>query len=220
MTLGGVFKLLQEAAIKHADLFNLGTKAMAARRESWVLSRIVARIFRYPRYEESVRVVTWSAGIRAFRGSRELRVYCGDELVVAASSLWIYLNLETKTVVRVPQELAAQFPERTEDIFRPEFERRKMKPLDAPMAQIEVSLRYSDFDGNGHLNNTVYFECVQTALMRSRCSVRPTEIDIQFLKEVLPAQRALSVALQLKDEAGKFTLRSEDGPHALGELKF
>lgn len=89
LTLGGVFKLLQEAAIKHADLFDLGAKAMAAHGESWVLNRVAAEIVRYPRYEEAVKVVTWSAGVRGFRGYRDLRLYCGEELVASASTLWL-----------------------------------------------------------------------------------------------------------------------------------
>ena len=77
LLLPGVFKFLQEAAIKHADLFDAGTHAMVSRGESWVLNRMAAAIHRYPRYEESVRVVTWSSGIRAFKGYRDFRVFCG-----------------------------------------------------------------------------------------------------------------------------------------------
>ena len=64
LLLPGVFKFLQEAAIKHADLFDAGTRAMVSRGESWVLNRMAAAIHRYPRYEEPVQVVTWSSGIR------------------------------------------------------------------------------------------------------------------------------------------------------------
>ena len=40
LLLPGVFKFLQEAAIKHADQFDAGTRAMATRGESWVLNRM------------------------------------------------------------------------------------------------------------------------------------------------------------------------------------
>jgi len=51
--LPAVFKFLQEAAIKHADQFDAGTRAMTTRGESWVLNRMAAAIHRYPRYEET-----------------------------------------------------------------------------------------------------------------------------------------------------------------------
>ena len=197
MTLGGVFKLLQEAAIKHADQFGLGTKAMATRGESWVLNRLATAIHRYPRYEEKLKVVTWSAGITGFRGYRELRVYSGRELLVTASTLWLYVNLSTKSLTRVPAELAAQFPAgSTTDIFRPDLDKLRLKPPAAGSTTVPVSLRYSDFDGNGHLNNTAYFDCLQTALARAGHTACPAHIEMQFLKEVLPSVDQIEVALE------------------------
>ena len=164
LLLPGVFKFLQEAAIKHADLFDAGTHAMVSRGESWVLNRMAAAIHRYPRYEEPVRVVTWSSGIRAFKGYRDFRVFCGEEPVVSASSLWLYVNLRTKSLVRVPAEIAATFPSRPGAIFRPDLDKLKLVPPDAGSAKTHpVSVRYSDVDGNGHVNNTAYFDYLQTA---------------------------------------------------------
>lgn len=110
LRLPAVFKFLQEAAIKHADQFETGTKASAARGESWVLNRLAAAIHRYPQYEEPLRVETWSSGIRVFKGYRDFRVYCRDELVVSASSLWLYVDLTAKSLVRVPADVATAFP--------------------------------------------------------------------------------------------------------------
>jgi acyl-ACP thioesterase len=214
MTLGGVFKLLQEAAIKHADQFGLGTKAMKERGESWVLNRLAAAIHRYPRYEESLRVVTWSAGITGFRGYRELRVYAGPELLVTASTLWLYVNLATKSLTRVPADLAAQFPAgSTTDIFRPELDKLRLKPPAAGAGKVPVSLRYSDFDGNGHLNNTAYFDCLQTALARAGFGPRPGYLEMQFLKEVLPSVDQIEVAME--PGAGGITF----GLSGAGELR-
>ena len=123
LLLPGVFKFLQEAAIKHADQFDAGTQAMVNRGESWVLNRMAAAIHRYPRYEEPVRVVTWSSGIRTFKGYRDFRVFCGDELVVAASSLWLYVNLQTKALVRVPEEIAARFPSGPGAVLHPDLDK-------------------------------------------------------------------------------------------------
>jgi acyl-ACP thioesterase len=96
--LPAVFKYLQEAAIKHADQFAAGTKAMTTRGESWVLNRIAAAMHQYPRYEEPVRIATWSSGVHGFKGYRDFRIYCGDELVLSASSLWLYVKVKTKTL--------------------------------------------------------------------------------------------------------------------------
>ena len=101
ITLQGVFKHLQEAAIAHANQFDAGTNAMVARGETWALKRMAVAIERYPRYGEPWRIETWSSGISGFRGYREFRVYSGaDEPIVSGSSVWAYANWRTRTVVR------------------------------------------------------------------------------------------------------------------------
>jgi medium-chain acyl-[acyl-carrier-protein] hydrolase len=220
LTLGGVFKLLQEAAIKHADLFGLGAQAMTAHGESWVLNRMAVAITRYPRYEEAVKVVTWSAGIRGFRGYRDLRIHCGEELVVSASSLWLYLNLRTKTLVRVPPDRAAQFPVGNGEAFRPDLDKLRFTPPAPGEAGTAVSLRYSDFDGNGHLNNTAYLDCLQTALARGGHSPHPAGIEIQFLKEVAPTVEAVQVTLEARGDAVAFDVAGPAGLHAQGMVAF
>lgn len=220
LTLGGVFKLLQEAAIKHADQFGLGMPGLAGRRETWVLNRMAVAITRYPRYEEAVKVVTWSAGIRGFRGYRDLRIYCGEELVVSASSLWIYVKLATKLPVRVPPELAAPFPVGQAEVFRPDLDKLRFTPPAPGAAGSAVSLRYSDFDGNGHLNNTAYLDCLQTALARGGFPPHPTGIEIQFLKEVAPTVEGVQIALEPRGPAVAFGVSGPEELHAQGMVVF
>jgi acyl-ACP thioesterase len=212
LLLRGVFEFFQEVAIKHADLFDAGTHAMVTRGESWVLNRMAAAIHRYPHYEEAVKVVTWSTGIRACKGFRDFRLYCGDELVASASSLWLYVNLKTKTLSRVPPEIAATFPSRPGDVFHPELDKLKLKPPTGTAAGHAISVRYSDVDGNGHVNNTAYFDYLQTALARSGGSPRPSRIEIQFLKEIPPTTEIVSVALETRGQDIAFGL---SGPESL-----
>lgn len=220
LTLAGVGKLLQEAAIKHADQFSLGTQAMAARQESWMLGRLAAGIRRYPRYGDSLKVVTWSAGIRGFRGYRELRVYHGDELLVSASTLWLYVSLRTKMLARVPAELADQFPVGTGEVFRADLDRQKFAPLSPSLPAQAVSLRYSDFDGNAHLNNTAYFDCLQTALAGAGHPPRPTGIEIQFIKEVPPSASEIRVILEAREAGIAFGLAGAGDLHAQGTVSY
>ncbi len=220
LTLGGVFKLLQEAAIKHADQFGLGMPGLAERGETWVLNRMAVAITRYPRYEEALRVVTWSAGIRGFRGYRDLRIYRGDELLVSASSLWVYVRLATKLPVRVPPELAAGFPVGQAEVFRPDLDKLRFPPLAGDTAGHAVSLRYSDIDGNGHMNNTAYLDCLQTALARGGFSPHPTGIGIQFLKEVPPDTESVRLVLESRGPEVGFGMRGPLELHAQGAVTY
>ena len=219
LLLPGVFKLLQEAAMKHADLFDAGTRVMVTRGESWVLNRMAAAIRRYPRYEEPLRVVTWSSRIHAFKGYRDFRIYGGEELVVSASSLWLYVSLKTKSLVRVPEDIAATFPSRPGAVFRPELDKLKLVPPDATSAQMcPVSVRYSDVDGNRHVNNTAYFDYLQTALASGGFSPRPANVEIQFLKEIPPGVASVNVSLEAHGAAIAFSVGDHAALFAQGQV--
>lgn len=189
LTLTGIFQLLQEGAIRHADQHGLGAQAKLTNGDTWFLNRISAAIHRYPRYGETIRLTTWSSGIRAFKGYREFRLHAGGELLLAASSLWLRLNHQTKALVSVPPELARAFPARTDDVFHAGIEKLRFEEPPDTAAVQEISLRYSDIDLNGHVNNAAYFDYVQTALAGMGESVHPARLELHFLKEISPNLR-------------------------------
>ena len=207
MTLPAVFKVLQEAAIKHADQLDAGSRAMVSRGETWVLNRLAAEIRRYPRYEEAVRVETWSSGIRGFKGFRDYRIYSGAEPIASASSLWLYVALQTRSLARVPESVAEAFPSRAGAVYHPELDKLKLAPPAQPVPhRTTVSIRFSDIDGNRHVNNTAYLDYLQTALARAGLPPRPARLAIQFLKEIPPESNAVDVCLAPQDGGTAFSV--------------
>jgi len=206
LSLRSLFAFLQEAAIRHADQCGAGARAKATRGETWVLRKMAVTVRRYPLYEEPLRVVTWSSGIRAFKGFRDFRAFCGDELIASASSVWLYINVSEKAIGRVPADIAAGFPSRPEDVFRPDLERLRIEPPADGCAGREVTVRYSDFDGNGHVNNTAYFDYLQTALAAGGLPPRPLQIEVEFLKEIPPGIESVWVALEARGPGVAFSL--------------
>lgn len=218
LLLRSFFEFLQEAAIKHADQAGSGSRSKELRGETWVLYRIAAEVLRYPRYEESLRVVTWSSGVRAFKGFRDFRVYCGDELIASASSLWLYLSVATKALCRVPREVADRFPSKPGEVHCPDLEKLALPSPAAEAPRAEVTLRYSDVDGNGHLNNTAYLDCLQTALSRGGLSARPRNVKVQFIKEVFPEAASVGVSLESRSGETCFGIWGPDGLSAQGTV--
>jgi len=214
-----LLKLLQEAAIKHADLFDVGTRAFAERGTSWVLNRMAVAIERYPRYEEPVKIVTWSTGVHGFKGFREFRVVCGQDPIVAASSLWLWVDLRARMLTRVPADVAAAFPIGTgAPPFHPDIEMLRPAPPSAAAPAVEISLRHSDIDANGHVNNTAFFDFLQTALVRRGFPVRPRTVEIQFLKEIPASAERVTVQLEPRHGPVAFALNCAEVRCALGTV--
>ncbi len=222
LTLRGVFALLQEAAIAHANACGAGTNAVTARGEAWVLKRMAAAVDRYPRYGEMLRVETWSSGIRGAKGYREFRVFAGaEELIARGSSVWVYVNLRTRSVTRVPPEVASGFPSAPEDVYCPDLEDLELPPPEPGTAEsLSLSLRYSDVDAMGHVNNTVYHDLLQAALARHGRPIRPKQIRIRYGKGIAGDTPAVEVRLGPRSDGAPsaFSFGLGDAVFAQGDV--
>jgi acyl-ACP thioesterase len=220
MLLSRLFKMLQDAAIDHANQFGSGTIAVAERAESWVLNRIEAAIERYPRAGELLDVETWSIGIKGFKGYREFRVRdAAGTVIVTASSLWLYISLKTKSLIRVPRELAAQFPVGRESAAFPQLEHLQLAAPSAGGATFPVTLRYSDFDVNHHVNNASYFELVQTALVQAGFSAHPRRVALKYAKEIQTGTTTAAVRVERVSGHARFSIEGNDVVYAVGEAE-
>ena len=213
-------QLLQEAAIQHADLYGVGAQGIAERGTSWVLHRLAVAITRYPRRDEALRVQTWSTGVRGCKGYREFRLYGGEELLLAGSSLWLWIDLHTRTLARVPVEIAERFPiGPTTSMHRPDLERQRYTPPTETAPGTEVSLRYADFDANGHVNNTAFFDFLQTALGQRGLPVHPLQVELQYQREIPLGATAVQVQLEPGPEGTVFAIRGAGGNYAQGLVR-
>jgi acyl-ACP thioesterase len=214
-----LFKLLQEAAVQHADLYGVGVRGIAERGTSWVLNRLAVELNRYPQRDESIRVNTWSTGVQSFKGYREFRLYSGDELLLSASSFWLWIDLRTRSLTRVPEEIAKTFPVGNgSSPYRPELDRLRLQPPTAAAPVVNLDLRYSDQDANGHVNHTAYFDLLQTALLRTGRSPQPCRLEIQFLREIPPETTAVEVRLESRDTETAFSIGQDTTCFAQGTV--
>lgn len=217
MLLPRVFKLLQEVAIRHANQFGTGTDALATRAETWVLNRIAATIQRYPRVDDELRVETWSSGIRGFKGLRDFRVYDGSgAVVVVASSLWLYISVRAKAITRVPRDIADTFPVCHDPVAFPELDKLPFESPGVGAAVVPVTLRYSDFDINEHVNNAAYFDLLQSALAQSGGPAMPRTVRLKYAKAIPAEARQVDVRLEPQADGVRFSMEGDGLEYAVG----
>ncbi len=148
---------LEEAAIRHSESVGCGIDRLLEAGQVWMLARWSLHMNRYPRWNEEVTIETWPSEFERFYATREFRITGGrDEPLGAASTRWIFFDLNRKRPVRVPPEIMERYgtnPQRmVEDTF-PE-----LPALDRPLHEMDFRVRLSDIDTNDHVNNTRYVE--------------------------------------------------------------
>jgi medium-chain acyl-[acyl-carrier-protein] hydrolase len=185
MKLPVLFQRLQRGALHHSELVGLGSAAMVAAGGVWILNRMRVDIYRMPVYRDEIILRTWHKGSTGFRAGRDFIVFCGDEKVAAATSLWLYYDLSRKRITKIPESVSEPYTAEADDVMGAEAVDFAVDKTFVPAQTIAITTRRGDYDPNGHVNNTVYLEYLDTLIQR--CGVGDAEVSqvgIQYLKEI------------------------------------
>jgi len=184
LSVPSIVNFLQDAASSHALKLGVAVSQLQANNYTWVLSRIILKMDKYPRWGDTVRIYTWPSGIEGAFALRDFDIRCTDQTIGACISAWIILD----TVKRRP--------------VRPKTFARQLKPvdkghvLDQPLTKLpaliecqiekQFQVRYHDLDINQHVNNVNYIEwlleCRDPACANHSVL---SELSVNFLGEAL-----------------------------------
>ena len=147
----------QTVATSHGDLMNVGYDTLNPRRLFWAVIRHRVQITRLPCHGETIRVETWP--MPATRSSFPRSVIAYDETgneCFRAISFWVLMDMDKRSMV-IPGKSGITMEG---SLLGNEL---ALPGSLAPAHQGSCSrrtVRYSDLDRNGHMNNTKYLEWV------------------------------------------------------------
>ncbi len=152
---------MQEVATAHCDSIGLSRKVTDSLGVFWVLSRCRVELSRLPRIGEKYTLETFAMPIRHlfFPRAHVLRGEDG-EVIGKANGLWMLMDAATRKTVKDPFVVERLPIEGTLDIRMPGTVR-------LPEGECEtgsVTPRFTEFDLNGHVNNTKYLDWCWNAL--------------------------------------------------------
>lgn len=146
---------LEDVAISHSDAVGFGIDRLKVEGMAWVLNRWHVQMDRYPRYGEKIVIETWPSSYDRFYATREFLLRDQENRIIGrATSLWIYINTETKRPLRIPAEMQNYFGIDSMRAVNDSFE--SLKSDGESEYELSFSVRRSDIDTNGHVNNAKY----------------------------------------------------------------
>lgn len=206
------FIMMQEGAEHNASAFGAGHEDMLRRGLFFALARMHVRFFRYPRFGERILHATWPGVANRFFFPRYHTLALEDGTPLAcAAGLWVTLGTESRGVVS-PVRANLGFPD-TSDIPAPCEAPMKLPPdLAGEPAETERRPLYSDYDLNGHVNNTRYIAWLCDALGRSAFDDGRAlqELTVSYEKEIR-GEGALRQLLTRSNGAFSYRLLSPEG---------
>ena len=154
LRLDGVARTLQDVATDDWDDSGINSEFF------WVARRTSFRTVgaHWPRYQDDLHSTTWCAGTGAAWAERRTKIYVKGELIIEASSLWVPINDGG-----FPQRIPARFYE----IYGEAMNGRRVSGRVAAATvtpgatRRDWTIRQSDLDVVGHVNNAAMWQAVE-----------------------------------------------------------
>ena len=205
----------QEVAGHHSDLLSFTYDSLADRGLFWAIIRNRVSITRLPREHENITIETWPMPTTRTAYPRSTIAYDeqGNELF-RCISLWVLMDRENRTMV-LPGKSGVEL----EGTIRG-LELAAPKSLGPRLLSQSSrrSVRFSDLDINGHMNNTKYLDWVMD-LLPSRFHGRHEikDFTLCYMNEALESQQ-LELTWEL-DETGSLQVDiHRDKPELPGDF--
>ncbi len=176
--------IAQEAADVNAKELGFGHDTLVNHNIAWILSKVHVEFVDTPLWKEEIILNTWHKGRKGIFYLRDflLTDMDGNERVKATTS-WLLLNLESRSVVR-----HAPFDDEygicSENAFEAPAAAVRMPKEQTPELVKEHIVSYSDIDKNQHANNAMYMRWSMNSIDYEITSKRPVkEFTINFNSE-------------------------------------
>jgi acyl-ACP thioesterase len=144
---------------------------------TWVVRRVVAEVRRFPILGEELLLRTFCSGTGPRWAERRVSIEGDRGGSIEASTLWVFVDAAGRPA-RLPDGFLDLFGEAAGG----RTVRARLRHGSAPAKTVASSwsLRFTDFDVLGHVNNAVYWVPVEEALAARRHLRAPLRAELEF----------------------------------------
>jgi acyl-ACP thioesterase len=205
-----LFWQIQDIAWEHAEKLGFGFDNLKEEQQFWVLSRLLVKIKRRPKWGEKFTLETLPVGIDGLLALRD--VYFIDEKgenIIQATTSWLVLDSKTKRIIRL------------DDLNKIPFAKEramteKAGKVRSPKSDDELRFSpalFNEIDINQHFNSGRYLErIIDSYDFNFHEKNELIEFEINFTKEGVP-ENSLAVKKQFLDKNNHLcsVVRQSDG---------
>ena len=167
--------LFQSVINEHTNEMEIGVDTLREGcRGKWIISRMRAEIARMPRYGESITVETWPLRPSALIMPRCIRILdARGEQIIGSYGEWCVLDIETNAPIRTSVFTGhINLEYRTDRAAQTRFRMGRFQPEEADF-RFRRTMRYSDLDSNGHVNNVTDIRLLSDCFSAAELGAHP-----------------------------------------------
>lgn len=178
-----MLQLLQELGTDHSAVLHMDRDYLVEEYHAcWMLARVWYRVTRPLHAGELLTIRTWHRGASSLIVYRDYDLFVGNEQVGEAVAAWVVADIGSRKMLRpsaIENIAVSNPPEQVKD--------RQLRLIRSPKEKKHVydrTVRYSDLDVNGHMNNTRYADVLVDALSAQELEGRfISELQLNYSQE-------------------------------------
>lgn len=190
-----LFWQIQDIAWEHAEILGFGYDNLQKEQQFWVLSRLLVKIKRRPKWGEKFTVETWPAGVDGLLALRDIHfIDKNGESIIKATTSWLVLNQTTKRIVKLELDSIPLYNKRILPTNA-----GKVKPAKSDAEVVYAPALFNEIDINQHFNSGRYLErIIDSYSFDFHEKNELVEFEVNFVKEGIPTD-GIGVRKQIVD---------------------
>ena len=180
-----ILRLLENIGGYHSDQVGYGLLDIEKNGVTWILLDWKVQVLKRPKYGEKILVKTWGRNPKKVTVGRDYEIYNeNNELCVIGTSKWALIDLESKKIARMTQDVVDKYEIEEKSVF----EGIEMDKVNIPNEIVSSSTfkpTRRNIDVNGHMHNIHYLELAYEFLPEDVYINRPyNNFRISYKKEI------------------------------------
>ena len=206
LSVTGIMNYLQDCCTMQAEDLGVGLSYLQENHIGWfVTSYQIKLLDEMPMVGEMIVVKTWPYQFRGMFGYRNFTIESEDgHVYVESDSLWILMNLDKLTPVRLPQKMQEVYT--TDPQLAGNWNLHKRKLPEQMTEQYDFVVTKMHLDTNHHMNNARYVEAARECVAPDK-SVK--EIYVEFRKSAV-LQDQVHCWSSLQDDRATVALKNQE----------
>ena len=173
----GLMNFLQDAAIFHCEDIGRSVASLAEDGFAWYVLTWDIKIYSLPQLSDRIHVRTWIPAMRGLVCNRFAQIVDDEgNVLVDATSTWVFFDVERGRAIRIPDKEAAYFAGEFEGTAVRKS-RRSFKPQTEGVTVEPITVGVQHIDTNFHVNNAQYIRIAREVVAEAaRAGLVPAEL--------------------------------------------